>query len=105
MARVVSTTLAPAAMILAIFSFVISLSRWRMASSFAGSVTSTCTPSCMRWRCRLKSSSAMRAPFTLLGICWLQRVPSSAKPRTSVLSCALLPWLLIMLMLLRARVG
>ena len=91
MALVVNTTLAPAATIFAIFSFVMSASRWRMDSSCAGSVTSTCTPSCIRWRCRLKSSSAMRAPATTRGICWLTRVAGSAKPRTSCDSCADLP--------------
>ena len=100
MALVVKTTLAPAPQILAIFSLVMSASRWRMASSCAGSVTSTCTPSCRRWRCRLKSSSAILAPRTVLGICCDTRACGSARPLTSVLSVADLPWLLTMWMLL-----
>ena len=89
---VVRMTLAPAAMIFWIFSLVMSASRCRMPSSFWGSEMVTCTPSAIRWRCRLKSSSAILALATDRGICWLARVLRRAYPCTRVLSVAERPW-------------
>mmetsp|Transcript_23288 Transcript_23288/g.88277 ORF Transcript_23288/g.88277 Transcript_23288/m.88277 type:complete len:264 (-) Transcript_23288:611-1402(-) len=82
--RVVRMTLAPAEMSFSIFSLVMSSSRWRMASSFLGSVTTICTPSCMRCFCRGKSMQAMRAPLMWEGMAVLERVLLRAMPGTTV---------------------
>ena len=70
-------TFAPASRIIFTLLAVISSSSWRIRSSSFGSVTSTCTPICIFVFCRLKSTHATFAFFTLLTI------PCAARPRLS----------------------
>mmetsp|Transcript_19377 Transcript_19377/g.73261 ORF Transcript_19377/g.73261 Transcript_19377/m.73261 type:complete len:259 (+) Transcript_19377:1371-2147(+) len=85
-------TLAPASRTFWMRSLVMSISRLRMPSTSCTSVTTTETPICSLWRCRLKSSSAMRAFSTKVGIPCAARELLSAKPLTSSESSALFPW-------------
>mmetsp|Transcript_11266 Transcript_11266/g.39151 ORF Transcript_11266/g.39151 Transcript_11266/m.39151 type:complete len:400 (+) Transcript_11266:554-1753(+) len=95
-----STTLTPVARIFWIRSFVMSLSRSRMRSSSLGSVTSTCTPSCILVLRRSKSTSAIFAPSTRFGMPCAARPTLMAYPSTREDSRALRPCALRMLMAL-----
>mmetsp|Transcript_15421 Transcript_15421/g.30715 ORF Transcript_15421/g.30715 Transcript_15421/m.30715 type:complete len:257 (+) Transcript_15421:343-1113(+) len=95
---VVSITLAPAPMIFIIRSLVISISRCRMLSISARSVTVTSTPMAMRCRWKFISSMAILAPETQVGMPWEARETFSAKPSTMCDSvedfpCAFRTWM------------
>mmetsp|Transcript_2768 Transcript_2768/g.6172 ORF Transcript_2768/g.6172 Transcript_2768/m.6172 type:complete len:205 (-) Transcript_2768:16-630(-) len=75
MPLVVRMTLAPALISSWIRSFVMSASRCRIASSLAGSVTTTCTPIAIFDLRRSMSSSAIFALVTTRGMPWPARPP------------------------------
>mmetsp|Transcript_150994 Transcript_150994/g.263866 ORF Transcript_150994/g.263866 Transcript_150994/m.263866 type:complete len:234 (-) Transcript_150994:632-1333(-) len=88
---VVKITLAPAAIIFRILSFVTSTSRRRMASSSFGSDTMIWIPSFNFVTRKSKSNNAILAFCTAVGMAWLDRVQFRANPSTNVDSLELFP--------------